>query len=104
MKWFKKKFRNWCIDAWNTRYEDIPDTVETNNRVRMGTGISMSKGGLESNATLQFTVYNAIGGKVVEFRRYDNRTDRSDFSVYVIGKDEDFGEKISKIATLETLK
>lgn len=104
MKWFKKKFRNWCIDAWNTRYEGIPDAVETNNRVRMGTGISMSKGGLESNATLQFTVYNAIGGKVVEFRRYDNRTDRSDFSVYVIGKDEDFGEKISKIATLETLK
>jgi hypothetical protein len=104
MKWFKKKFRNWCTEAWNTRYNE-DQLIDMDSKIRMGTtAIGMSKSGLESNATLQFTVYNAIGGKVVEFRRYDNRTDRSDFSVYVIGKDEDFGEKIAKIATLETLK
>jgi hypothetical protein len=103
MKWFKKKFRNWCIEAWNTRYEEN-QVIENDSKVRMGTAISMGNSGLSSQSTLQFTVYNAIGGKVIEFRRYDNRNDRSDFSVYVIGKDEDFGEKISKIATLETLK
>jgi hypothetical protein len=70
----------------------------------MGTAIGMSNYNLNSQATLQFTVYNAIGGKVIEFRRYDNKNDRSDFSMYVVGKDEDFGEKIAKIATLETLK
>ena len=66
--------------------------------------ISANPSSLDSDATLTFTVYNAIGGKVVEFRRYDRKNDRSDHSVYVIGKEEDFGEKIAKIATLETLK
>jgi hypothetical protein len=103
INWFKKKFRNLCIEAWNTRYND-DQIVENDSRVRMGTAIGMSNYNLNSQATLQFTVYNAIGGKVIEFRRYDNKNDRSDFSMYVVGKDEDFGEKIAKIATLETLK
>jgi len=49
-------------------------------------------------------VYNAIGGKVVEFSRYDRMKDRHFHDIYIIGKDEDFGEKISKIAMLEVLK
>ena len=102
MKWFKKKFKQWSIEAWNTRYEE--NQVIDNSKIRSGSISTGMNNGLNSEATLQFTIYNAIGGKVVEFRRYDNRTDRSDFSVYVIGKEEDFGEKISKIATLETLK
>ena len=44
------------------------------------------------------------GGKVVEFNRYDPKTDRNDRQVYIIGKDEDFGEKIAKISTLEALR
>jgi hypothetical protein len=49
-------------------------------------------------------VYNAIGGKVVEFSRYDRHKDRSFHDIYIIGKDEDFGAKIAKIAMLEVLK
>jgi ABC-type sugar transport system substrate-binding protein len=49
-------------------------------------------------------VYNAIGGKVVEFSRYDRKSDRHNHDIYIISKNEDFGEKIAKIATLESLK
>jgi len=49
-------------------------------------------------------VYNAIGGKVVEFSRYDRKNDRSFHDIYIISKNEDFGEKIAKIAMLEVLK
>lgn len=59
---------------------------------------------IDSDASMTFTVYNAIGGKVVEFRRYDRQRDRSDHTMYIIGSDEDFGDRIAKIATLETLK
>ncbi len=61
-------------------------------------------GALDSDANLNFSVYNAIGGKVIEFRRYNKSTDKNHYTMYVISKDDDFGEKISKIATLESLK
>jgi hypothetical protein len=45
-----------------------------------------------------------VGGKIVEFSRYDRKSDRHDHQVYIVGKDEDFGEKIAKISTLEVLR
>jgi hypothetical protein len=56
-----------------------------------------------SNAT-NLTIYPAIGGQVVEFRRYDRKTDNTYSARYVITKDEDFGDRLSKIITLENLK
>lgn len=105
MNWFKKMVIRWVREDWDQvavkqREEDVYSTRPM--AIRKGNSISGSV--LDSDATLTFTVYNAIGGKVVEFRRYDRRTDQSDHSVYVISKDEDFGEKISKISTLEVMK
>jgi hypothetical protein len=65
---------------------------------------SVSTRDVNSDPTLQFKIYNAIGGKVVEFSRYDRKADRAFHDIYIIGKNEDFGEKIAKIAMLETLK
>jgi hypothetical protein len=97
-KWFKKKFREWCKEAWYDE-QKIESTV-----AQIATVDSVHGGSLDTSPTLQFTVYNAIGGKVVEFRTYDKNRDRRSHQVYIIGKDEDFGEKIGKIATLEVLK
>jgi hypothetical protein len=58
----------------------------------------------EAEPILNFRVFGAVGGQVIEFRRYDRKTDRSDTTTYIITKDQDFGEKISKIANLEMLK
>lgn len=59
---------------------------------------------LQQPATLNLQVYTAIGGKVVEFRSYDQKTDRVMFSTYLITDSENVGEKLSKIITLELLK
>ena len=107
MNWFKKMVVRWVREDWDQasikqREEDIYSTARP---MAISKSKSMYGGSvLDSDATLTFTIYNAIGGKVVEFRRYDRRTDQSEHSVYVIGKDEDFGEKISKISTLEVMK
>lgn len=53
---------------------------------------------------LQFTVYNANGGRVVETRRYDKKHDRSNTNLYVITNDADFGHEIDKIITMEALR
>ena len=66
--------------------------------------IGISTRDIGSDVSLQFKVYNAIGGKIVEFSRYDRKSDRAEHQIYIIGKDEDFGEKIAKISTFEVLK
>jgi hypothetical protein len=53
---------------------------------------------------VQFTVYTANGGRVVETRRYDRLKDRSQTGLYIITNDQDFGKEIDKIITMEALK
>jgi hypothetical protein len=53
---------------------------------------------------IQFTVYSASGGRVVETRRYDKKTDRHTNGLYVINNDTDFGKEIDKIITMESLR
>lgn len=101
MNWFKRMVIKWVREDWDNSSINIR---EDSHRMRPSSPTLGGGRTLDSDATLSFTVYNAIGGKVVEFRRYDRRTDQSDHSVYVIGKDEDFGAKISKISTLEVMK
>lgn len=88
----------WVRDDWNNA------TVSYDNSAKQATLSVSGNRTLDSDASMNFTVYNAIGGKVVEFRQYDRRVDRSNHQVYVIGSDEDFGAKIAKIATMESLK
>jgi hypothetical protein len=53
---------------------------------------------------IQFTVYNANGGRVVETRRYDRQKDRSQTGLYIITGEQDFGHEIDKIITMEALR
>jgi hypothetical protein len=52
---------------------------------------------------MNFIVYSATGGKVIEFRTYDPRTDRSVNTLYVITDKEDLGEELGQIITKESL-
>ena len=58
----------------------------------------------EEDPILNFRVFSAVGGQVVEFRRYDRKTKRSESTTYIVHKDDDFGDKIAKVANLEMLK
>jgi hypothetical protein len=99
MNWFKRMVVKWVREDWdNARQEqDCYATPKLSSNSINGRDVN-------SDPTLQFKVYNAIGGKVVEFSRYDRKQDRNFHDIYIIGKNEDFGEKIAKIAMLEVLK
>jgi hypothetical protein len=92
MKWLKRKLRNWIND-----YDGEVSMKLTASR-------DVEAQMCDAEPILNFRVFSAVGGQVVEFRRYDRKTDRSDTSTYIITKDQDFGEKISKIASMEMLK
>jgi hypothetical protein len=92
MKWLKRKLRNWINDYDN---EDV---------LKLTPSRDVEAQMCDAEPILNFRVFSAVGGQVVEFRRYDRKTDRSDTTTYIIHKDQDFGEKISKIANMEMLK
>jgi hypothetical protein len=102
MNWFKRMVVKWVREDWEKAGQDIciPEDRIYSNKL----SASVSTRDVNSDPTLQFKIYNAIGGKVVEFSRYDRQKDRHFHDIYIIGKDEDFGTKIAKIAMLECLK
>jgi hypothetical protein len=100
MNWFKRMVINWVREDWEHARQE-QDCYPT---TKLSRGNSINGSDVNSDPTLQFKVYNAVGGKVVEFTRYDRQKDRAEHQIYVIGKDEDFGAKIAKISTLEVLK
>ena len=100
MIWFKRMIVKWVREDWDRAGRE-QDCYASPKISSMNT---ISTRDVNSDPTLQFKIYNAIGGKVVEFSRYDRKADRHHHDIYIIGKNEDFGEKIAKIAMLETLK
>ena len=97
MKWFKKLVAKWAHQG--------QDYVEVDSKVARGRLISRDDcDAVSDDPILHFKVFTAVGGKVVEFRRYDRHSDRSDSTTYIITNDQDFGERIAKIAMMENLK
>lgn len=101
MNWFKQMVVKWVHNDWDNARNPVQQDCYPSKQMSSN---SISTRDISSDASLQFKVYNAIGGKVVEFSRYDRKNDRAFHDIYIIGKDEDFGEKIAKIAMLEVLK
>ena len=101
MNWFKRMVCKWVREDWDKAGQE----QDCYPSPKLSRGLNtVSTRDVGSDPTLQFKIYNAIGGKVVEFSRYDRKADRAFHDIYIIGKNEDFGEKIAKIAMLETLK
>ncbi len=97
MKWFKKMLWRWASEGQEIE-EDHP--ISKGSRLVSHDESDTCSG----DPILNFKVYSAVGGKVVEFRQYDRHKDRNFHQTYIITNDQDFGERISKIATMEILK
>jgi len=49
-------------------------------------------------------IYFASGGTIVESCMFDRRTDNTQSKLHIVGPDENLGESIAHIITLELLK
>lgn len=102
---FKRWFAKMSQEAWEesrpvaTSREDIIGAKQA----RLGLQVGPQSIDQPERA-IQFTIYNANGGRVVETRRYDRQKDRHTNGLYVITSDQDFGREIDKIITMESLK
>mgnify|MGYP000530024026 CR=1 FL=1 len=102
MNWFKKLIVKWVREDWDNsnkkvREYDRAELVSSNSVQNDGDSPS-------GDPILQFKVYSAVGGKIVEFRRYDRKTGDNYYTSYIISEDQNFGDRIAKISSLEILK
>jgi hypothetical protein len=102
MKWFKKMLWRWSQDGRDLE-EDHAVTSISSKRSRViarrdRDEIELPDGGLN------IQVKQAIGGKIVVFRNYDERNDRNLYTTYLINDSENFEENLGKIITLESMK
>lgn len=86
-RWLDRKIKN----TRNECYIEA-DKVQTISGSRM-----------DSNG-MNFTVYRASGGHVIETRAYDRHKDRNNHGLHIITDDKDLGEEIGKIITYENLR
>ena len=89
---FKRMIRGLVTWSMNDRHqEDIQISDRVEEARISATGI-------------KFEVYRANGGTVIETRRYNRKNDDTIYELHVIAGDQDIGEEIGKIITMEALK
>ena len=99
----KKKRQGWIKRLLSRSRDD--EGTDMSNLIMSSTAISRSEPSIDQpERAVQFTVYNANGGRVVETRRYDRQKDRNQTGLYIITSDQDFGHEIDKIITMEALR
>lgn len=57
-----------------------------------------------NQSSMNFRLYSATGGHIVEYSYYDEKTDRNTQALHLIASDQDLGDSLSKIMTLEALR
>ena len=100
MKWLKR-----LIWQWNLEGREIVECDSPMPSTLRGRLVS-SRGGadIDSDEGLNITVRNAVGGKIVSFRSYDHKQDRTNYKLYVISDDLDFDKELGKMITLESMR
>jgi len=102
MKWLDR----WILKrAEKLMVEDIPTrTTEKYPFAGNSIGTVANIGGKFEVNGMNFKVYKASGGTIIETNQYDRRTDRHTNGLYIITDDKDLGKEIGKIITMESLR
>lgn len=98
MKWFDNWFANKVEESWNR-----PKAISSASKNEIM--VSEDRNSIGSHRhRINFTVYRANGGMMVEYNRYDERKDHHSCELHIVHPDQDLGEALGKIVTFESLK
>ena len=93
--WFRQKLHNFIFP------QDSNEVVET--KTHRGRAL-ISRGSQLDSRGMNFTIHMANGGYVLEYSTYNDKTDRHDNTLHIIPSDQDMGQGIAHIITLELLR
>ena len=97
MRWLRIKIRRWLDN-----HEDM-DEVFVNSTKRASITRARDSHELDGEP-IRFNIFRANGGTVVQTHVYDRQKDRSFQQLHIVGHDQDLGESLSKIVTMESLR
>jgi hypothetical protein len=90
MNWLRRKLRNW-LDEEDEIKLSRASVVERDRHSPAQNGMN-------------FCLYAAVGGHILESRVYNQKTDRTDGTLYMIHDDEDFARQVAQAIMLEQMK
>ena len=85
-RWFNRKIHNALSEG------RIISETTTSNSSRL------------NSSGMNFSVYKANGGFIIEYHYYDRHRDRSENKLHIVTEDKDLGEELGKIISFETLR
>ena len=92
MNWFKRKFAQWCREAWeNSRDEDRTYAVESVTRER------------HSDERITLRLEKAIGGHIVTVSKYNGKVDRHRENTYLVRDDDNLEEALTAVFIQEKI-
>ena len=90
-------FKRWLVNIGKRAYEE-------ENSLASNTVVSLDHSPRLEGNPLRMNVFRANGGTIVETMRYDEAKDRNMNQLHIVGHDQDLGESLSKIITMESLR
>ena len=105
MKWLKRLIWRWGSEGRELIEDDdgsLP-VKSSRNRATLRSG-TIGGSDVDSDDGLNITVRKAVGGKIVSFRHYDHKTDRTNYKIYVVADELDFDKELGKMITLESMR
>jgi hypothetical protein len=101
MKWLDK----WLLSRLKKASEwEREDSHKKERAMAIGQTAMIDRGNPEGEDRISFELTSAVGGRILNVRRYDTRTDRHNNTTYVIPSGEDVGTRVAKILNLELIK
>lgn len=90
----KHRFKNW-LRNWLNNIDDSDLRVEK---------LSISREESLDTDPMVLKIYRASGGTVIETKKYDRQKDRNFNQLHIVTHEQDLGESIGKIITMESLR
>lgn len=89
MNWLKRRLQRWAMND---------SIVEKESTISAGVRRSPRATGMN------FTLYRANGGYILEYHQYNHKTDESDHKLHIIRDDQDLGTELAHIISFEALR
>lgn len=94
MGWLKRKFAQWCREAWeNSRDEDRTYAVDV-----------VQSRSIDASKSIRFTLYPASGGYVIEHYKNDRMRDSDGPTLTIVNNGDSIGQAIEHVIAIESLK
>ena len=94
INWIRQKLHNFVFPQ---------DTIESGLRLSTKNSI-VNRGRTLDSRGMSFTIHQASGGYVLEYSSYEEKTDRHSHNLHIIPSDQDMGQGIAHVITLELLR